>query len=55
MRSNAGRLPWADGLPQPIADSVAPFRDRLDELYCHAAAPMELLTNTRRGLAIESE
>jgi hypothetical protein len=55
MRSNAERLPWADGLPPPVADSVAPFRDRLDELYCQAAAPMELLTNTRRGLAIESE
>ncbi len=55
MRSDSERLPWADGLPPPIADSLAPFRQRLDDLYCDAAAPMELLTNTRRGLAVETE
>lgn len=55
MESDSGRLPWADGLPPPVADSVAPFRDRLDALYCAAAAPIELLTNTRRGLAVETE
>ena len=54
MRSNPERLPWADGLPEPIADSLAPYRHQLDELYCEASAPIELLTNTRRGLAIET-
>jgi len=55
MRSDPERLPWADVLPAPTADSLAPFRQRLDDLYCDAAAPMELLTNTRRGLAVETE
>lgn len=54
MRSDPERLPWADGLPSTITDSLAPFRERLDSVYCDAAAPMELLTNTRRGLAVET-
>ncbi len=55
MRSDSERLPWADGLPPQIADSLAPFREPVDALYCNAAAPMELLANTRRGLAVETE
>lgn len=55
MRSDPERVPWPDGLPDPIADSFARYRETLDALYCEASAPVELLTTTRRGLAITAE
>jgi hypothetical protein len=55
MRSDPEHVPWPDGLPGPIAASLAPYREALDTLYCEASAPVELLTTTRRGLAITAE
>jgi hypothetical protein len=49
------RLPWRDGLPEAVAASVAPYRDRLDELYCAATMGLEFNTNRTRGLSVISE
>jgi hypothetical protein len=38
------RLPWQDGLPQPTAASLAPFRDRLEASYSRLCNPIELAT-----------
>ena len=54
MESDERRIPWQDGLPLPIAGSLAPFRAELDELFCTAMAPLELMINERHGPAIES-
>ena len=54
VESNGKRIPWQDGLPSPIIESLAPFRTELDELFCPAMAPLELMINERHGPAIES-
>lgn len=33
LRADSGRIPWQDGLPEPIRDSLEPYRDRLDASY----------------------
>jgi hypothetical protein len=54
MESDEGRIPWQDGLPSVITDALEPYREELDELYCPAMAPLELMINERHGPAIES-
>ena len=54
MEADERRIPWQDGLPSTIAESLAPFRSELDELFCPAMAPLELMINERHGPAIES-
>ncbi len=48
------RIPWQDGLPLEIEDSLRPYRAELDGLFCGATSPLELTINEKRGLAIES-
>lgn len=55
IRADESRVPWQDGIPAAIEDSLAPYRKELDELYCPPAAPIELLINEKRGPAIESK
>jgi hypothetical protein len=55
MAAEDRRVPWRDGLPGPIAAGFAPFRDRLDDVFCPAMNEMELLKATRRKFGIESE
>jgi hypothetical protein len=43
-------IPWMDGLPPQIAASVAPYRQRLDELACEDATSLELMRNEKSGL-----
>lgn len=49
------RLPWQDGLPEPVEASLAPYRERLDAAFSAAAAEFELLNSTVRhgGLNIQ--
>jgi hypothetical protein len=54
MEEDDGRIPWQDGIPPVISDALAPYREDLDELYCPAMAPLELMINEKRGPAIES-
>jgi hypothetical protein len=55
LGADDSRLLWQDGLPDNLAAAYAPYRPRLDELYCAAAAPLQLMINEKRGLAIESK
>jgi hypothetical protein len=54
MKSDDNRIPWQDGLPRAITESLGPYREELDELYCPATAPLELMISVKRGPAIES-
>jgi hypothetical protein len=54
MRADDARIPWQDGLPPRIVEALVPFRPQLDELYCPAMAPLELMINERHGPAVES-
>ena len=54
MQADDKRVPWQDGIPQPIADALVPYREELDELYCPAMAALELMINERHGPAVES-
>jgi len=42
LDSGAHAFPWQDGLPQPVADSLAPYEDQLDTLFCEATVRFEL-------------
>jgi hypothetical protein len=53
LEADESRLPWGDGLPEDLAAAYAPYRTQLDELFCAAAAPLQLMVNEKRGLAIE--
>jgi hypothetical protein len=37
------RLPWSDGLPAPMAESLKPYRHRLAESYSEMCNPLELM------------
>jgi len=54
MESDDRRILWQDGLPPAIAESIEPYRQQLDELYCPSTASLELMINVRHGPAIES-
>ncbi len=54
MEQDAKRIPWQDGLPPAIEDSLLPYRAELDRLFCGSTPPLELMINEKRGLAIES-
>ncbi len=46
MSDDDRRLPWQDGLPDRIGDSLEPYRDRLDSLYNPLTSGLEMgLTN----------
>jgi hypothetical protein len=34
MEADPSRLPWLDGLPEELATSFAPYRERLEQSYC---------------------
>jgi hypothetical protein len=55
MAADPARLPWQDGLPEEIAQSLLPVRQRLDELFCVASRSLELSRNRQRAFGIESE
>jgi hypothetical protein len=42
LDSGAHAFPWQDGSPPSVEASMAPFQDRLDELFCEAAVRFEL-------------
>ena len=54
MQEDSRRIPWQDGIPPAINEALAPYRSELDELYCPALAPLELMINERHGPAVES-
>jgi hypothetical protein len=54
MEADEERIPWQAGLPPAITELLAPYRAEIDELFCPAMAPLELMINERHGPAIES-
>jgi hypothetical protein len=54
LQDDSDRIPWQDGLPAPIASSLAPFRTPLDESFCPAFAAIDLSINERHGVTIET-
>ena len=42
LDSGTHAFPWQDGLPPSVEASLAPFEDRLDELFCEATVRFEL-------------
>jgi hypothetical protein len=53
LEVDPARVPWQDGLPPAIVDSLAPHRSRLNESFCRAAASFELARNRRRAIGIQ--
>jgi hypothetical protein len=49
------RVPWQDGLPGPVADSLAPYRQRLEATYEPLVKEYELSRVTRQGLTIHGD
>jgi len=52
MTEDPQRLPWADGLPDRLRKSLAPYRERLDAAYCRATAGIAMDHGSRRALVI---
>ena len=50
MKNNQGRVPWKDSVPRKTAESLQPFRDRLEQTYSAISNPFELSLPTRRDL-----
>lgn len=49
LKTTADRLPWEDGLPEQVAASLEPYRDRLEALYVAETNPFELARNSQQG------
>jgi hypothetical protein len=54
MKADTDRILWQDALPPEITGALVPHRAQLDELFCPAMAPFDLLINEAHGPAIES-
>ncbi len=44
LRAEPGRLPWQDGLPAPLRESLEPHRAQLEAQWSDAANMLEILT-----------
>jgi hypothetical protein len=54
LEGDPHRIPWQDGLPPAIEEALRPHRQELDTLFCAPTAPLELMINVKRALAIET-
>jgi hypothetical protein len=43
LEQNSYRVPWRDGLPEPIESSLRPYRQRLSASYSALCNPLEVL------------
>jgi hypothetical protein len=50
MKNNEERVPWKDSVPRKTAESLEPFRDRIEETYSPITNPFELSLPARRDL-----
>jgi hypothetical protein len=55
LENDRRRIPWRDGLPDPIRESLERFRDRLEATYDPATNPFELSRNRKQGLSIHAD
>ena len=49
LEENPSRIPWQDGLPKAIEDTLRPFRQRLEDSYSPLVNPLELGLWARSG------
>ena len=42
LEADERRLPWEDGVPEMIATSLSPYRDRLDSTYSAMCNELEV-------------
>ncbi len=57
LRADPERLPWQDGLPAPLRESLEPYRAQLEAQWSDAANMLEILTledHEGRGAKVES-
>jgi hypothetical protein len=57
LRADPERLPWQDGLPAPLRESLEPHRAQLEAQWSDAANMLEILTledHERRGVTVQS-
>lgn len=50
MKNSDKRVPWPDSVPRKTAESLEPFRDRLEQTYSPITNPFELSMPTRQDL-----
>lgn len=55
MEEDPSRLIWQDGLPAAVAAGIAPYRERLDRVFCAATAGLEMDRSSRRALVLALE
>ena len=49
MKADSRRLPWQDGLPASLQNSLEPFRERLEATYNPVTNAFELSRNRKKG------
>ena len=54
MAADEDRLLWQDGLPPAVVESITPYRQSLDALFCSVTAPLETMKNVKRGPGVET-
>ncbi len=50
MTDDPTHLIWQDGLPVAVLNSLAPYRERLDRMFCGATAGLELESTSGRAI-----
>jgi hypothetical protein len=55
LEGDTSRLIWQDGLPEAIRNSVMPYRDQIDRLFCRATAGLEMERDSNRALRLALE
>jgi len=55
LEEDPERLPWQNRLPAAVMASVAPYRDRLDSLFCVETVQFEFIRNRRFGPGIRGD
>ena len=46
MESDRFRIPWRDGVPEPIAASLEPYRRQLESSYSAMCNPLEIMAGS---------
>ena len=55
LQDDPFRVPWQDGLPDPIAVSLEPYRAQLEASYDPRTDEFELARPRKEGMSIRSE
>lgn len=55
MGENPRRVPWEDGVPEALAASLEPYRERLEATWVAAVNPFELVRNRKKGWSIRAD